>query len=249
MIFHKNFFLKKNFRKDINTKFLVYQPGKVGSLSIHKTLKSFGYLSQHTHTHKKANEFLKQTQSKIVIVTGFREPISRYISAFFHIMMNDNQKDHFFYVGKKEVVMNYKIGRLIDIFNERIRNLPPIVLNWGSKYMKETKLDNLFIPNKGYNFFNYNNYGFCMYKFEYFGEFEEHFFSTYKNLFQNIEKNEFLKENVSDHKFYNKKYLNFKEEYTIKKDEYFDNFLKIDWVRQLYSKEELLKIAKQYIKN
>ena len=72
-------------------KILVYQPGKVGSMSIYDSLKKYNLFCEHLHVinnrlfmkQKDYSELVRQLRSrKFKIITGVREPISREISAY-----------------------------------------------------------------------------------------------------------------------------------------------------------------------
>lgn len=74
---------------------LIFQPGKVGSMSIHSTLKKYGILSYHCHMlnnrimnkDKEYQELLHILKNrKIKIITGVREPIARAFSSFVHCL-------------------------------------------------------------------------------------------------------------------------------------------------------------------
>lgn len=74
-------------------KILVYQPGKVGSTTIQKSLEQRGILCEHIHilnnrismNNRKYKILLDGLKNrKIKIITGIREPIARAISSFIH---------------------------------------------------------------------------------------------------------------------------------------------------------------------
>jgi len=61
----------------------IYQPGKVGSITVYKSILETGINCSHIHTFHKGRNLVPNT-NKIKIITLVREPIARCLSEFFH---------------------------------------------------------------------------------------------------------------------------------------------------------------------
>jgi hypothetical protein len=95
---------------------LIYQMGKVGSITILKTLIQLGYRPYHAHRIWADGEFglghtLKQkqhilNQKSIKAITLVREPIARNLSAFFHQHSSYWGKDSYSFEVAKHKFMN-----------------------------------------------------------------------------------------------------------------------------------------------
>lgn len=95
--------------------FVVYQMGKVGSKTIRSSLERLYGRDRvlHTHSHEEARRSIGEwgrRYGQVIVITGFREPLSRCISAYFQNLTNDN--NHWF-VGRREEVEQKSIDWLI----------------------------------------------------------------------------------------------------------------------------------------
>jgi hypothetical protein len=112
---------------------VVYQPGKVGSQAIAKTLNDMGKKVYHAHYiyniageySSAANYKLKKTLSELnqplQIVTPIREPIARNLSAYFWSLPKDAKYTPDIY--KHQFINNYQHEWLLNWFDHEFNNL------------------------------------------------------------------------------------------------------------------------------
>jgi hypothetical protein len=239
---------KYKFWETNNISFVIYQMGKVGSKSISDSLAiKYGKNKVlHTHNHQEAKKQIEQSNQRgdvVVVVTGFREPLTRCISAYFQNLTNNSNH---WYVGEKKEVMNKSTEWLINDYEAKV--LPHVnkaIAPWLNNY------ENII----GSNIEDFNNMGSCwkmsqgnmhfyIYKLETMADFLQ---EMKDDMFMKGVK--FAKSNIGEVKWSGEIYKEFKSRYRISKDDYDSLYGNIDYVRYLYSKHESRKITKNLFFN
>lgn len=222
--------------------------GKVGSRTIQHSIENvFGKEKVlHTHKHEEAKKYIKKWSqrrfSKVVVITGFREPLNRCISAYFQNIVNDI--NHWF-VAPREEVMEKSIDWLINDYNRKVvPHVHKVVAPWLHNYENVINVKfEKFTKNNGYWKASRKNIHFYIYKLENFTE----FYQEIENiaLFKKIN---FINSNIGENKWYGYIYRNFKEQFQISRDDYESLYGKIDYVRYLYDgKDEIKELTKKFV--
>ena len=226
--------------------FIIYQMGKVGSSSIRASLEKVipKKCILHTHSHEEAEFYInkwRQQFSKVVVITGFREPVNRCISAYFQNITNET--NHWF-VDKKEEVMRKNTDWLINDFNSKVvPHIQERIAPWLVNYEHVTNLKLSEFRNlNGYSKVSVENVHYYIYKLEQLGEFQEGMEND--EHFTDIE---LIKANLSKEKWYRHKYAQFKERYKIRKEDYERIFKRIDYVQHLYAEQEINEVTKSFL--
>ena len=95
---------------------VIFSPFRVGASTIEKTLNEISNVRAkkiYTYTDKEAESIPPQTIDTIVLI--YRDPIDRYISAFF---ADCTKKEYPYYFGSCEKVLATPINELIKHFNK-----------------------------------------------------------------------------------------------------------------------------------
>ena len=228
--------------------FIIYQMGKVGSSSISNSLKmKYGKSNVlHTHSHQEAKEQIERRSKcgdTVVIITGFREPLSRCISAYFQNVTNSSNH---WYVGNKKEVMNKSIEWLIDDFKVKVvPHINKMIGPWLSNYENVVGCKLKDFNNIGsYWKASFENTHFYIYKLE-----------TITEFFQEMANDAFMKDikftnsNIGGEKWNGETYRDFKSRYRISKDDYDNIYGCIDYVSDLYSKNEIRRVTNSLVFN
>ena len=226
--------------------FLIYQMGKVGSSTIYRTLKKHKINAIHTHSHKEAQEIIKNYKGKIFIISGVREPLSRNISAFFE---NFNNKTHkYWYIGDKNEIKNLKVERLIEIFNERdVLQLKELLNPWFDTFYDTCNIKKEdFVCTRNVYKLNKKNLEIIIYKLENFKDFENYFLKRFSKL---ISFKKFDKTNLASDKYYFDLYKEFKNCYFIDHKKYQNLYKNIDYLSDYYTENEVQNYSEKFIKN
>lgn len=235
-----------NFFKNRDSAFIVYQMGKVGSSTLQKSLERvYGKRNVlHTHDHAKAREYIEKWSrifDAVIVITGFREPLSRCISAYFQTFTDEN---HIWFVGKKDEVMKKSIDWLIDDFNEKvIPHIHKVVGPWLNNYERVTgcRITD-FNRTKGCLKASAGNVHYYIYKLETLTDFQNEMASD-----RYLKKIRFVNVGLSQDKWYDKMYRDFKRNYKINIDMYNKLYGDIDFVRNLYSDQEIINFTNGFV--
>jgi hypothetical protein len=220
--------------------FLIYQMGKVGSLTIEKSLTDSGFRHVvHTHKHNKARKLLRWNWSrrKVVVITGFREPLRRCISAYFQNFSKPPSK--WWYIGETEAVLGKSVDWLIDDFN---RKAPPhvdaVVRPWLNNFMETFHLQSSdFRQVKNHWKAERRNIEVFVYKLETMQDFLEDMGA--EPIFRNVS---FTRQNDASEKWSGKLYADFVKAYRITRPDYERVFGNIDYVDIFYDRDEVHKL-------
>jgi hypothetical protein len=236
----------KNIFKKRSTSFIVYQMGKVGSSTIKTSLvNKYGENSVlHTHSHKVAKVQIEQQSrlfESVVVITGFREPLARCISAYFQNITNISSH---WYVGAKEEVMSKNIGWLINDYNEKVK---PHILNtiapWLSNYENAINLKLADFNSTGsYWKVTKTNVIFYIYKLETINEFYQQV--KVEKYFKNID---FTASNIGAKKWSGVVYRDFIKSFRISRNDYKSIYGDIDYLKYLYNDNEIRKITNNLV--
>jgi len=235
-----------SFFKNQDKAFIVYQMGKGGSSTFRSSLEQMHGKERvlHTHNHEEAKEYIKtwsQSFDAVIVVTGFREPVSRCISAYFQNLTN---KSNHWYVGQQAEVMGKSIDWLISDYKTKVvPHIHKLVGPWLENYESVTncKLTE-FSRAKGCLKASSNNVHFYIYKLEALTEFHKGMVDD-----QYLNKIKLINSNVSKEKWYSKIYIDFKKQYKISRISYNELYGKIDYVRYLYDEQEMQKLTKSFL--
>lgn len=230
-----------------NTNFLIYQMGKVGSSSIRRTLDKFSINNFHTHIGTEAEFIINNCNSKIVLITGLREPLNRTISAFFE---NINRKGTDAFISEnKKYIKSLSAKQIISHYFEKQDLLIDVAFGFYANLQNHTGISfPQTFKNEGYSFFRNGEIECCVYKLEYFKLFEENFIEKYLNSYKSNLYNGFSEKNIGTNKWYSEIYTEFKKEFFITKTEYLNKYGSIDYVEKFYNKNDLLKHVSNLLK-
>jgi hypothetical protein len=228
--------------------FIVYQMGKVGSKTICKSLeKTYGLKNViHTHEHDVAASYLKKwssTYEQVFVITGFREPLGRCVSAYFQNLTNEHNH---WYVGSQDDVLSKDTDWLINNFLSKLRpHLEERIAPWLSNYERVTnKQFDEFINKEHYWVTSSKNTHFFLYRLEEINE-----FLTDLSKVPILDKVTFTNENVSAEKWYSPVYKSFKEQFKLTTAEYNSFFDNIDFLHLMYSHPEIKSLSGKFIVN
>lgn len=218
-----------------NIQVFVYCGGKCGSKTLYKTLSQY-FTTGHFHNqqsfmyHHKITDYTlfdiidynSKIYDNIYIIDSYRTPIERKISCFF------NNIQHYFPNFK-----NISTRELINYFNKQnliygAQEFHPIdeIMN----YYNIVPFSNFDFKNK-YNICKKDNIHFIKIRFS--------DIQNWDKILQNIFKKKIniINDNMSITKFYNDKYIHFKQYYYIPND-YLNIFLKNDINFKIYNTNE-----------
>ncbi len=224
--------------RNLPTSFIVYQMGKVGSSSIRDGLARTHGDDRvlHTHLHGEASQHIRQWRRDsraVVVITGFREPLSRCISAYFE---NIDNEPHAWYFGNRQEVLATATEALVDDFNRKVEpHLDKIVRPWLEHYERAIgRKVSRFARKDGYWKTSRGNVYFYIYKLEQIDAFYRAMLSD-----RLLHDANHAPTNVADQKWYADIYQRFKTQYTISKARYDELYGQLDFVRHLYTPHEL----------
>jgi hypothetical protein len=238
---------------------VIYQMGKVGSVSIHESLKASGVGVPIYHVHyltrdnidriTPGNEVANLLRNQIDknfggtkwrIVSSVREPIARNISAFFENIEKwyPNFNNH----CKTESV-DVDIEGLIRLFLEKYSHNVP--LKWFDSEMKSVfgiDVFNCDFPkSKGYKIYRADHADLLLMRLE---DMNERISEAFK-AFLDIDRFTLLNANVSSQKVYRRVYQEFVNS-IILPDAYVEKMYSSKYARHFYSHEELNEFKKKW---
>lgn len=236
---------------------------KTGTCTMHNsTLKKYKD-AKHSHDVNKIKYLLDNEKDRLIIV-GVRNPISRDLSEMFQSFDNvaNCSKDEkiksiikkYFTFKDTETLLSYYFdkefhNKIVDKFNkdfnipncDYFNDLHYINFNhnrmeiWFKEFFNITKINKKsFDKEKGFCVYNYpNNNRILVYTLEKLNENKE-------KIFEILNINEFVQNNIGCEKWYNEAYKEAKKEITYKK-EFLDNLLQTEEVNFFYTKKDIEK--------
>ena len=232
--------------KNQDRAFIVYQMGKVGSTTFKTSLEAvYGEKRVlHTHKHEEANAYIERWSKsfdEVIVITGFREPVSRCISAYFQCITTKTNPWH---VGKQEEVVNKSIDWLINDYNTKaVPHIHNVVGPWLGNYERVTNRRlTEFSRAKGCLKASLNNVYYYIYKLETLPDFHKGMASD-----QYLREIKIANANESKEKWYAKIYRDFKRSYQISSTNYDELYGNIDFVRFLYDEQEIKELTKSFV--
>ena len=231
---------------------LVYQPGKVASSAIVKSLNKSGIRALQTHNFSESYR-LRNIEKAILkgingwrVITLVRDPVAQRVSGFFQ---NLSHQGHPGYIGSEEQVKKMSWKELEQLFitkaikKETIFDMWPI--SWYRKVFEKTfKIDlfeQAFKKEKGYEIYHFLQADVLLIRFE-------NLKTIGAKAIQNFTgSNHFLLSsyNVSEEKYYKSLYKEFKEKVKLPK-EFVEKFYKSKEVRHFYTEAELRQFSKKW---
>lgn len=164
---------------------LVYQMGKIGSVSIVEALAGAGFrkgsldeaktagsdpVVVHAHSHAAVADLLggQQDLPELRIITGMRRVLDRNVSAFFENA--DKPANAQWHFGPREKVLAAPVGELIAFFRPRnLAHTKRVVLPWFASFAATTGIDVLqraFDTRAGWTIFESNGLRCLLYRQE-----------------------------------------------------------------------------------
>lgn len=220
--------------------------GKVGSKSFQTSLERLYGEKRvlHTHAHDEAKAFIdrwRRRYHKVIVITGFREPASRCISAYFE---NFTKRRNHWYVGPQEEVRRKGIAWLIDDYNAKvIPHLRERVRPWLENYQKTTQCDlGDFRTTGGGLKASLGNVHLYLYKLESLSLFCQGLEGD-----PHLGKLNFSDANLGHEKWYRDLYRDFKRNYRLSRDEYDEIYGNLDYVDFLYGRDEIRDLTRRFV--
>lgn len=219
---------------------LVYQPGKVGSMSINKSIQNYGGYALHCHVLDDVGE-LDDDLWKILniksgkIISLVRDPIARQIAAMWQ---NIHQMQWYNLEADFAEIEQYWFS---DQFEQK-------EFQWFDSQMKRYfKIDVFEYPfdqEKGYSIIKEGNIELLLMKLEKLDELEDVIGS-----FLNIKQFRLCNDNIGIEKPYRFAYREFKENFVISKKRLEDIYIRNDYMKHFYSEQECNELYSRWSKH
>lgn len=227
--------------------FLVYQMGKVGSTSMTVSLQEeYGPDSvKHTHNHDEAGSLIYERAREgrpVVVITGFREPLARCISAYFQTF--SASKNKYWFIGSQDEILSKSCDWLIADFNSKVsRNLAEVVAPWLMGYQKATGISaQQFECKSGVLRAAVDGITCYVYKLESISDFA---FATSTEAW--IGDVKLQRQNDGGEKWSGDLYRDFKANFRITRSCYNAVYGGLDYVKWLYSDAEIEQLTANYV--
>ena len=233
---------------------IIYQFGKVGSSTIKSSLDKFGVKSKHIHRlsftkyevkpnlinllRKIPIRFLifwetRIRNKKIKIITGYRDPLPRNISAFF-------QSLNYFVPDKN----NHHPKGLIQAF-ENESNLMKTPVDWfNDEFLKFCNIDitkYVFDKKKGFTIISNKYFDVFIYRLDKLSNLELEI-----NKFIGLNSFKLINANIAEKKWYNRLYNDFKKEYK-PNEKTLNDVYSNEVIKWFYSSEEIEKLKSKWL--
>jgi hypothetical protein len=227
------------------TRYLVYQMGKVGSTTISRSLQASGkQFVLHTHDHEKAKEQICEYggSGKQIVITGIREPLARCISAYFENI--ENETNEYWYAGDREILLGKEIDWLIQDFKEKAPfHMEQVVRPWFSRFSLATGVDlNCFSQRRGFWLACNDRVWVYLYRLEDMAVAIDALLQ--EPCFDGVD---FAMCNEGYGKWSGGLYRQFKKQYRMGRKEYQSIYGGIDFIESFYSVAEVESLTKQYL--
>lgn len=244
-----------NIRDNINTKrklngsepIIIYQMGKVGSKSIHLSLKKQGYnnlFHLHSIRHDSESAYSKLLfhhinieRKKAKIITAVREPISRNLSSYFQTIR--------LFTNNKFDANNYDVDELVKVFFDKYHHVYP--LYWFDCEFRNVTGINVYefeFLNNDYSIIKQGPFDVLILKAESPDELKE----TAIRKFLNTDDFILKRFNISADKKYSEAYSNFKNSINIP-DKYLNEMYSSKYMKHFYTDNEINSLKTKWAEN
>jgi hypothetical protein len=177
---HKSYWFFKHLTQDpkwafrrlvgyFKTPLFIFQMGKVGSMTIKKTLEA-NYFMCHIHTKSDFETYKARYAvrgQRVDMITATRDPLGREISAFFQNVTN---LSHGYGVGTKNEVLAMGVDNLIREFFSRWNDQLPDTTIWFDRHFKTATgidvYDYPFNPAQGWSIIGTDKWRVLILRFE-----------------------------------------------------------------------------------
>lgn len=178
--------------------------GKVGSSSVHDSLRRIGVDVIHTHDHNEAKTVINN-ENKLVIISGIRDLLSRTISAYFENISNNNNQ--WWYLGDREYIREKGVAFLINQFKDRcVSHIEKVIFPWFDIFSANLQFNiyqKPFNSKLGFESYKENSHVIIVYRLENINS-----ISMMINQYTN-NKFELMSSNVAEIKWYADLYRDF----------------------------------------
>lgn len=224
---------------------VIYQMGKVGSMSLKRALVPHFKRVRHCHPHKKARAFLRaDPQIPKLVMCGVREPLSHSVSAFFQNLTNTPHPH--WYVGDEATLAQMAVGDLVDAFDQRLNvHRRQILMRWFLLFSESVGVaqEDLALAGKPYVVVEgRDGLPVMLYKYEHFDTFLAYLRGH--PLFEGID---FAPQNVTAEKPVGALYAAFRDRYRMPRALYEAEYGQIPWLRKMYTDSELDAAWRPYV--
>jgi len=247
-----------------NSCFLLYLPGKVGSVSIYHSIMKAGFLYFHVHRltpfpiveykgekyqkifplyEKVRKELLRikfKTNRRLNIITAIRDPVAYNVSGYFQsIQFFHPDINYRLSLGKKIPFEELK-KRFISKFDHEY------ILKWfDHELLSVFGIDIITYPfdkNKGYAIYNDNKIHLLVYKLEKLNE----IWDKASNEYFGINNMSLENQHLSKEKYYGNLYEDFRKKITLNED-YIQNLYDTPLIKHFYTEEEISSFRSNWI--
>jgi hypothetical protein len=233
--------------------YLNYQMGKVASSTVSEFLRTKGKLEWHQHrftdipiyNYKKKDKYLKvidkhllnlilKKSPKIKIISGFRDPIARNISMFFHTYKT---------VFPERNILEEPLQSIISDFNNHFPK--ETAYFWFRDELKESLginlLDFEFNKERGFVNIEINRIQIFVYRMDKLDQLEQEIIN-----FLEIVDYKLINTNLAEKKQYTNRYKEFIHNYKISEFE-FDRIFALESVIYFYTQNDINKLKRKWV--
>ena len=222
---------------------LVYQPGKVGSSTVHRSMNALNIGNSHIHKltyDEVSNIYKKLDVGAIKIITLVREPVSRIISQFFQLIGNRE----YCFAGQ----FTNEIIECLKLKSTRILQGAVCQFEWFDHELKAVFgidiYDHPFNKEKGYSIIKQGNYELLAMKMEKINSLE-----SVIGEFIGAPQFKLINDNIGDNAAYKYLYKNVRDTIKIPR-EIFDTYYKNNHkMNHFYSEDEKIGFLNKWKNN
>ena len=227
--------------------FIVYQMGKVGSVSLANSLRAkFGEANvAHIHPHDVVLQTIDAQRTcgrAVIVMTGFREPLARCISAYFQTFANPINP--WWYVGAPDEILAKGVDWLITDYKTKApRHVSEKIALWLGEYQRTLGVG-ISDSERRANFWTASTEGvtFYVYKLEELAEFVHA--ASRDRWLGGLQLGT---ANDARQKWSGALYREFLQTFRLTRAEYVSVYGGLDYVRWLYGDHEIERLTERFI--
>ena len=230
---------------------ILYQPGKVGSVSVRRTLEENGYFVIHLHSLPGRDprkqvllSMLERGTTGWRIITLVRDPVGRNISNFFEGMIRPGNA---WYIGNEAYVRSLRVSELIERFFAVNMHIHLSFLHWFEKqltrYFFFAPLSESFDPSRGYGLYANRLGRLLLLRLEDISPIGEKALSGF--IGHAPGRIQIRRANNTNNKWYGDRYRDFKDQIVCPR-EYLEAVYENKYARRFYSQEEINRFRKRW---